>query len=144
MVSLDDIRRAQQATAGLVRRTPLQHSADLCRHTGAAVFLKLENLQVTGSFKARGPDNKLQTLSADQRRRGVVAATAGNHGVGLSHAGKRLGIPVQIHIAESADTDKLELLRDNGATLRGFGQCHLELAIRVICKVVTNKARKQL
>jgi threonine dehydratase len=117
MVSLDDVNNAQRATAGLVRHTPLQHSPDLSRRTGAEVFLKLENLQVTGSFKARGPANKLQLLTSQERKRGVVAATAGNHGIGLSHAGRRLGVPVHIHIAESADTDKLELLRDNGAVL---------------------------
>lgn len=117
MVSLDDVYKAQRTTAGLVRHTPLQHSAGLSRRTGADVFLKLENLQVTGSFKPRGPSNKLQHLTPQERKRGVVAATAGNHGIGLSHAGRRLGVPVHIHIAESADPDKLEMLRDNGAIL---------------------------
>jgi threonine dehydratase len=117
MVSLDDITNARRTTAGLVRHTPLQHAPDLSRRTGADVFLKLENLQVTGSFKARGPSNKLQHLPPAERKRGVVAATAGNHGIGLSHAGRRLGIPVHIHIPESADRDKLEMLQDNGAIL---------------------------
>jgi len=117
MVSLDDVNTAQRMTAGLVRHTPLQFSSALSRHTGADVFLKLESQQVTGSFKPRGPSNKLQYLSAAERKRGVVAATAGNHGIGLSHAGRRLSVPVHIHIAESADQDKLEMLRDNGAIL---------------------------
>lgn len=117
MVSLDDVNAAHRATASLVRRTPLQPSPSLSRHAGAEVFLKLENFQVTGSFKARGPANRLQKLTAEEQRRGVVAATAGNHGIGLSHAGSLLGIPVHIHIAQSADRDKLQMLRDNGATL---------------------------
>lgn len=121
MVSLDDVLNAQRTTASLVRHTPLQPAPDLSRRTGAEVFLKLENLQVTGSFKARGPSHKLQDLSPAERTRGVVAATAGNHGIGLSHAGRRLGIPVHIHIAESADKDKLQMLRDNGAVLHFAG-----------------------
>ena len=127
MISLDDVHSAQRITAGLVRHTPLQHSPALSRVTGAEVFLKLENQQVTGSFKARGPSNKLQYLTSEERKRGVVAATAGNHGIGLSYAGRRLGIPVHIHIANSADADKLELLRDNGAILhfaRDFEEAH--------------------
>lgn len=136
MVSLDDVNSAQRATAGLVRHTPLQYSSALSRQSGAEVFLKLENQQITGSFKARGPSNKLQYLSPAERKRGVVAATAGNHGIGLSHAGRRLGVPVHIHIAESADPDKLELLRDNGAVLhfaRDFEAAHfnaLDMATR--------------
>ena len=136
MVSLDEVNSAQRMTAGLVRHTPLQYSASLSRHTGADVYLKLENQQVTGSFKPRGPSNKLQYLSAAERKRGVVAATAGNHGIGLSHAGRRLGVPVHIHIAESADSDKLEMLRDHGAVLhfaKDFEAAHfsaLEMAGR--------------
>ena len=136
MVSLDEVTIARQRTAGLVRHTPLQYSPSLSRHAGADVFLKLENQQVTGSFKARGPANRLQYLTAGERKRGVVAATAGNHGIGLSHAGKRLGVPVHIHIAESADRDKLEMLRDNGALLhfaQDFEAAHfnaLEMAAR--------------
>ena len=129
MLSLDDVNLAQRATAGLVRHTPLQYSPSLSREIGAEIFLKLENQQVTGSFKARGPSNKLQYLTPDQRKRGVVAATAGNHGIGLSHAGRRLGVPVHIHIAHSADQDKLEMLRDNGAVLhfaRDFEEAHFD------------------
>jgi threonine dehydratase len=129
MVSLDDVHSAQRITAGLVRHTPLQHSPALSRVTGAEVFLKLENQQVTGCFKARGPSNRLQHLTSEERKRGVVAATAGNHGIGLSHAGRRLGIPVHIHIANSADPDKLEMLRDNAAVLhfaRDFEAAHFE------------------
>lgn len=127
MVSLEDVYSAQRATAGLVRHTPLQYAPDLSRRTGAEVHLKLENLQSTGCFKLRGPSNKLQQLTAEERKRGVVAATAGNHGIGLAHAGRRLGIPVHIHIAHSADADKLEMLRDNGAILhfaRDFEEAH--------------------
>lgn len=117
MVTLDDVNKAQRTTAGLVRHTPLQHAPGLSRQTGAEVFLKLENLQVTGSFKLRGPSNRLPALSPRERERGVVAATAGNHGIGLSQAGQRLGVPVHIHIPESTDAGKLEALHDNGAIL---------------------------
>jgi threonine dehydratase len=117
MLSLADVERARVATRPFVRHTPLEYSPDLSRLSGARVYLKLENLQVTGAFKPRGPFNRLQALTPEEKTRGVVAATAGNHGVGLSCAGQRLGIPVHVHIPASADPGKLEKLGYYGATL---------------------------
>lgn len=127
MVTIDDVRKAREATSGLIRHTPLEHSPDLSRRTGGSVHMKLENLQVTGSFKPRGPFNRLLALRPEERDRGVVAATAGNHGVGLSNAGRYLGIPVHVHIPRTADLDKLEMLQGNGATLHfaeSFEEAH--------------------
>ncbi|MEO8199891.1 MAG: pyridoxal-phosphate dependent enzyme [Gemmatimonadota bacterium] len=127
MVTLDDIRQAREATRSFIRHTPFDRSFELSRLTGSEVFLKLENFQVTGSFKPRGPANKLQSFSADQKRRGAVAATAGNHGLGLSYAGQRLGVPVHVHIPRSADADKLERLRQQETTLHfadSFEEAH--------------------
>lgn len=134
MVTYDDILRAKQAIAPHVRHTPVEHSPALGDRTGATVHLKLENLQMTGSFKPRGPFNRLLAMSREERKKGVVAATAGNHGVGLSYAGMRLDVPVHIHIAEHADQDKLDMLRRHGATLHfasSYDQAHfngLEMA----------------
>ncbi|HVJ24853.1 MAG TPA: pyridoxal-phosphate dependent enzyme, partial [Burkholderiales bacterium] len=79
MVTLDDIRAAAQRIAGAVEQTPCVHSRTLSRLTGAEVFLKFENLQFTASFKERGALNKLLSLSAAERKRGVIAMSAGNH-----------------------------------------------------------------
>jgi threonine dehydratase len=125
MLSVEDIEKARDATRDYVRQTPLEPSPAMGDVTGADVHLKLENLQVTGSFKPRGPFNRLLAMSVEERKRGVVAATAGNHGVGLSYAGMRLGIPVHVHISEHADAEKLRLLRRHGAVLH-FAQSYDE------------------
>ena len=78
-VSLPDIRAAAERLRGAIEHTPCLHSRTLSRLTGAEVFLKFENLQFTASFKERGALNKLLSLSATERRRGVIAMSAGNH-----------------------------------------------------------------
>ncbi len=127
MITIDDVRLARSATRSFLRHTPLEPSPELSRLTGGNVFLKLENQQVTGSFKPRGPFNRLQALTAEEKARGVVAATAGNHGIGLSYAGQRLGVPVHVHIARSADPDKLAMLKRQSAILHfaeSFEEAH--------------------
>ncbi|MEO8293941.1 MAG: pyridoxal-phosphate dependent enzyme [Gemmatimonadota bacterium] len=127
MITIDDVRLARSATRSFLRHTPLEPSPELSRLTGGSVFLKLENQQVTGSFKPRGPFNRLQALTDDEKARGVVAATAGNHGIGLSYAGQRLGVPVHVHIARSADPDKLAMLKRQSAILHfaeSFEEAH--------------------
>ena len=96
MVSLEDIRAAAQRIAGAVEQTPCVESRTLSRLTGAQVFLKFENLQFTASFKERGALNKLLSLSADERRRGVIAMSAGNHAQAVAYHAARLGIPAVI------------------------------------------------
>ena len=90
-VSLDDIRAAAQRIAGAVERTPCLRSRTLSRLTGAEVWLKFENLQFTASFKERGAHNKLLTLDAASRKRGVIAMSAGNHAQGVAYHATRLG-----------------------------------------------------
>ena len=94
--SLDDIRAAARRLDGAIEKTPLVHSRTLSRLTGAEVFLKLENLQFTASFKERGALNKLLSLTADERRRGVIAMSAGNHAQAVAYHAARLGIPAVI------------------------------------------------
>ncbi len=117
MLSLQDIYAARRLTAPWVRHTPLERSAALEVECGGPVFLKLENQQVTGSFKARGPICRLQRMAPDERRRGVVAPTAGNHGAGLSRAGRVLGVPVHLHVIRNADPGKMAMLREHGAVI---------------------------
>ena len=82
MIDAADVRAARARLAGIIAETPCPYSETLSAMTGARVFVKLENLQMTGSFKERGAANLLLQLSPDERRRGVVAASAGNHGTG--------------------------------------------------------------
>jgi len=101
-----------------IRETPLEPSPFLSRETGGDVHLKLECVQVTGSFKARGALNKLLSLSAAERARGVVAASTGNHGLAVAHALALLGIAGEIFLPASVSPAKLEGLRARGARVR--------------------------
>ena len=97
-----DVIAAAYRLRGTVERTPLRHSAALSALAGAAVWLKCENLQRTGSFKLRGATNALGALSAEQRSRGVVASSAGNHGLGVAHAARALGVRARIFVPATA------------------------------------------
>ena len=101
-----------------IRETPLEPSPFLSRETGADVHLKLECVQITGSFKARGALNKLLSLGAAERARGVVAASTGNHGLAVAHALALLGIAGEIFLPASVSPAKLEGLRARGARVR--------------------------
>lgn len=101
-----------------IRETPLEPSPFLSRETGGDVHLKLECVQITGSFKARGALNKLLSLGAAERARGVVAASTGNHGLAVAHALALLGIAGEIFLPARVSPAKLEALRARGARVR--------------------------
>lgn len=115
-----DVRAAASRIRPFVRHTPLEASPALGERTGGPVHLKMECWQVTGSFKARGAFNRILTLTDADRARGVIAPTAGNHGIGLSWAAARLGVPASIYIPEGTDRSKVRTLTRNGAKLRTF------------------------
>jgi len=104
-----------------VRRTPLEPSADLGREIGGPVFLKLENIQHTGSFKVRGAINRLMALDPDQRRAGIVTASSGNHGLAVAFGMNRLGIKGVICLPEGASALKVRMLERLGAKIRFHG-----------------------
>ncbi len=114
-VSLDDIRAAAQRIAGAVLRTPCPPSAALAEATGCDVYCKLEYLQRTGSFKERGARNALLLLSEDQKRCGVIAASAGNHAAALSYHGKLLNVPVTVVMPLVAPFMKIQTCERMGA-----------------------------
>ena len=114
-VTLDDIRAAAAVIQGDVIRTPLVPAPRLSRRLGCELYLKLENLQYTGSFKDRGALVKLKSLSAEQRKIGVVAMSAGNHAQGVAYHAKRLDIPATIVMPEFAPFSKVEQTRKFGA-----------------------------
>jgi threonine dehydratase len=105
--TLDDVRAAREAIAGVARPTPVLPSATLTDRLGAEVALKAESLQRTGSFKVRGATNKLRALG-DGCAHGVVAASAGNHAMALAHAAKALGVPCTVFMPAQAPLNKLE------------------------------------
>jgi threonine dehydratase len=106
-LTLDDVRAAAARIDGHVVRTPTLHSKTLSAITGAQIWLKFENLQFTAAYKERGALNALLLLSEEQRRRGVIAASAGNHAQGLSYHGTRLGVPVTIVMPRTTPTVKI-------------------------------------
>lgn len=114
-VSLSDIRAAQRRIAGGVTVTPCQESIPLSEIAGARIFCKLDNFQRTGSFKERGARNALLRLSPAKRRRGVVAASAGNHALGLAYHGRLLGIPVTVVMPDYAPLIKIATCERLGA-----------------------------
>lgn len=106
-LTLQDVRDAAERIAGAVVRTPTMHSKTLSAIMGAEVWLKFENLQFTAAYKERGALNALLLLTEEQRKRGVIAASAGNHSQGLSYHGTRLGVPVTIVMPRTTPTVKV-------------------------------------
>ena len=125
-LSLDDIRAAAERIAGRVERTPCRRSRTLSAITGAEVWVKFENLQFTASFKERGALNKLLQLTGDEKRRGVIAASAGNHAQGLAYHGAQLGVPTVIVMPRATPTVKVEHTRDFGAEVVLIGETYDE------------------
>src|SRR5205807_10617629 len=117
MLTLEMICQAQHRLRGRVHRTPLVHSAALSAHLGARVYLKLECLQKTGSFKPRGAFNKLLTLTPEERRRGVVAASGGNHAQGVAYAARQLGVSAVIAMPAATPRNYLDATRGYGAEI---------------------------
>ena len=116
-VSLADIDAARDVLKGHIANTPCLHSRTLSEITGADVFLKFENHQFTASFKERGALNKLASLSDDEKKRGVIAASAGNHAQGVSYHATRLGIPSIVVMPKFTPNVKVEMTERHGASV---------------------------
>jgi threonine dehydratase len=119
--TIDDIRAAAERINGAVIRTPMLVSRTLSEVVGAEVWLKFENLQFTAAYKERGALNKLLQLSPEERKRGVIAASAGNHAQAVAYHAKRLGIPATIVMPEPTPTVKVTQTAGFGATVVLFG-----------------------
>jgi threonine dehydratase len=117
---------AANRIAAYIRKTPLDYSERFSNETGADVYLKLENLQYTGSFKARGAFNKLLSLTEDERRSGCVAASSGNHGAATAHAMAKLGVSGVVFVPERTSSTKVSAIRDAGGDVRFFGSDGLD------------------
>jgi threonine dehydratase len=119
-VTAADVEAARKRIAPYVRKTPLERSGKLSAIAGVDIYLKLENRQEAGSFKPRISFSKLLAMDENDRARGVIASTAGGHGMGLSFAGSKLRVPVHIHLPHSADAAKVDFMKRHGAKLTFF------------------------
>jgi threonine dehydratase len=127
MLGLKDILAARRTVGNLIKKTPLEYSFLLSQRTGCEVYLKLENRQVTGSFKPRGAVNKIASLSAEEKARGLVTASAGNHALGVAYAARALGgVSNTIFVPHSAPRSKVEKLHEFGSELRFAGNTYEE------------------
>ncbi|HVL35953.1 MAG TPA: threonine ammonia-lyase [Burkholderiales bacterium] len=126
--SLEAIRLAAARLAGAIENTPCVESRTLSRLTGARVFLKFENLQFTASFKERGALNKLLALGEAERRRGVIAMSAGNHAQAVAYHAARLGIPATIVMPKGSPNTKVRNTQVHGATVLLEGETLAEAA----------------
>ncbi len=129
-MTLDDVQAARARLHGIIHVTPCAHSESLSALTGARVFVKLENLQMTGSFKERGAANVLLQLGPAERRRGVVAASAGNHGLAVAFHAARLGITAVIVMPTWAPLRKVMWARRHGAEVVLHGENYDEAYAR--------------
>jgi threonine dehydratase len=116
-INLADIFEARQKLRGRVKRTPLDFSPLLSELTGGQIYFKCENLQTTGSFKLRGAFNKMLALTDEEKAKGVVTASAGNHAQGVAYVANLLGIDAKIVIPENGAKTKIEATRRMGANV---------------------------
>ena len=133
MITLDDVRAAQQRISGLVRRTPnLDVTSVSTPITEAHLTLKLECLQVTGSFKGRGATNKLLSLPKEDLVRGIVTASGGNHGLAVARAARLAGVTGTIYVPETVAPEKVDKLKAWGAEVRIVGKFWNETNIEAL------------
>lgn len=125
-MTINDIRRAQTQIAAAVYRSPCPYALSLSRLCGADVYCKLDHLQRTGSFKERGARNKLAGLSAEQRQKGIIAVSAGNHALALAYHGGLLGIPVTVVMPKHAPLVKVANCSQLGANVVLHGENYEE------------------
>ena len=115
-----------------IRETPLEYSIPLSKLTGCNVYLKCENLQYTHSFKIRGALNKLLTLSPEQRKKGVVTASSGNHGTAVAYGLYKLGIPGIVFVPENASSAKVDNIRSYDIPLQFHGTCCMKAELHAL------------
>lgn len=126
---LEQILRAESRIRPFIKHTPLEHSLPLSRVAGTDAYLKMENLQHTGSFKARGAMNKMLTLQPAERDKGVIAASTGNHGAAVAFAAGKLGMRSTVFVPTGASRTKVEAMQRLGAEVRFHGEDSLESEI---------------
>ena len=120
MLNLNDFKKAHKSISPYIKYTPLIHSLALSKNL--EVYLKLECLQVTGSFKLRGATNKLLSLTNEQKNKGVIAVSTGNHGKGVAHAAKQIGIKSTIFMSSMVPEHRKKAIESLGAKVEIIGK----------------------
>ena len=121
-----EIQKAQANLKGVTLKTGLIYSDVFSNESGNSVYIKPENLQITGAFKLRGAYNKLCSLTPSERKRGVIASSAGNHAQGVAYSAQKLGILATIVMPKTTPLIKVEATKSYGATVVLFGDCYDE------------------
>ncbi|MDR1875215.1 MAG: pyridoxal-phosphate dependent enzyme [Synergistaceae bacterium] len=121
VVTIDNVKEAQRRIAGRVRHTPILRADKLDSLVNAEVYFKPENLQITGSFKIRGATNKILTLSEEERSKGIIASSSGNHAQGVAWASKMLGVKAILVLPENAPQTKIDGTKSLGAEVVLYG-----------------------
>ena len=142
-VSLADIEAAVETLAGQLRETPLVRSESLSAGTGADIFLKLEHHQSTGSFKLRGATNAVRRLTDEERARGVVGVSTGNHGRGLAYAAREAGVSCIICMSRLVPANKVDGIKAQGAEVRIVGESQDDAQVEVD-RLVAEEGRTML
>lgn len=120
--SIKQIKNAKKMLKEIVHETPLEYNTTFSELTGNQIYLKLENLQKTGSFKVRGAFNKIMKLSENERKKGVIAASAGNHGQGVALAAKKSGIKATIVVPKGTPIIKIQAIKGYDAEVIEYGK----------------------
>ena len=124
MISLQDVYAARDRIRPFIYRTPLAQSEEINAALGASAYLKLENLQVTNAFKIRGSSNRILQLTDEEKARGVITASSGNHAQGFSCAARNAGIDAVVVMPVAAPKNKIERCRNYGARVILHGECY--------------------
>lgn len=131
-VTMRDVYKARRRIAAIAIRTPLLHSPQLTELAGSPVYLKAENVQQTGSFKIRGAANKMLNLTDEEKARGVITVSSGNHGRAVSYIAQRLGIHAVIGISGWVPSNKVEAIRQLGAEVVVHGSSYQDAEIHAL------------
>lgn len=121
-MGIKQIKAAQNRIKKIIRKTPLEYSSYYSRSVNAEVYLKLENIQLTGSFKIRGALNRMFKLSSKEKKKGVVTASAGNHAQGVAYGAKLLGVKATIIVPKTTPKTKIKAIKRYGVNLKVFGE----------------------
>jgi len=124
MIGMTDVMDAEKILRGVVKKTPVEHSRMFSEMSGNDVYLKLENLQTTGSFKLRGAYNRIYHLTDEEKERGVVASSAGNHSQGVAYAAKLLGVKATIFMPIFTPPSKIIATKSYGAEVQLYGETY--------------------
>ena len=119
-IVLQDILQAHKRIQTYIYHTPLEFSEKFSSLYGMDIYLKMENLQITGSFKAWGAFNRILTLNDTERKCGVIASSAGNHGISLAYAAKMLNASAHVYLPNDADLSKIDSIERHGALIKYF------------------------